>query len=93
MKKEINVILVIVSVFIVMFMMVIEGIIVIIVMLMIVGLLYGMEIMNWVFLIYLLINVMFILIYGKFVDKVGWKLIFIFGILLFIIGLLFCGLF
>lgn len=71
MKKEINVILVIVSVFIVMFMMVIEGIIVIIVMLMIVGLLYGMEIMNWVFLIYLLINVMFILIYGKFVDKVG----------------------
>lgn len=91
MVKEINVKLVMVSVFVVIFMIVIEGIIVFIVMLMIVGLLYGMEIMNWVFLIYLLMNVMLILIYGKFVDKIGCKFVFMIGIIIFILGFLLCG--
>ena len=55
----------------------------------IVGSLHGMEIMNWVFSIYLLTNAMLTPIYGKLADKIGRKPIFIFGTLLFIIGSLF----
>lgn len=62
---------VMVVIYVVMFMSVIEGIIVLIVLLMIVGDLYGVLLMNWVFLIYLLINVMMMLIYGKLIDLVG----------------------
>ncbi len=70
----------------------IEGTIVTTAMPTIVGSLHGMEIMNWVFSIYLLTNAMLTPIYGKLADKVGRKPIFIFGTLLFIIGSLFCGL-
>ena len=92
MKKETNVTLVTVSVFIATFMTAIEGTIVTTAMPTIVGSLHGMEIMNWVFSIYLLTNAMLTPIYGKLADKVGRKPIFIFGTLLFIIGSLFCGL-
>lgn len=40
----------------------------------IVGSLHGMEIMNWVFSIYLLTNAMLTPIYGKLADKVGENL-------------------
>ncbi len=92
MKKETNVTLVTVSIFIATFMTAIEGTIVTTAMPTIVGSLHGMEIMNWVFSIYLLTNAMLTPIYGKLADKVGRKPIFIFGTLLFIIGSLFCGL-
>ena len=92
MKRETNVNLVTISVFIATFMTAIEGTIVTTAMPTIVGSLHGMEIMNWVFSIYLLTNAMLTPIYGKLADKVGRKPIFIFGTLLFIIGSLFCGL-
>ena len=92
MKRETNVKLVTISVFIATFMTAIEGTIVTTAMPTIVGSLHGMEIMNWVFSIYLLTNAMLTPIYGKLADKVGRKPIFIFGTLLFIIGSLFCGL-
>lgn len=92
MKRETNVKLVTISVFIATFMTAIEGTIVTTAMPTIVGSLHGMEIMNWVFSIYLLTNAMLTPIYGKLADKIGRKPIFIFGMLLFIIGSLFCGL-
>lgn len=92
MKRETNVRLVTISVFIATFMTAIEGTIVTTAMPTIVGSLHGMEIMNWVFSIYLLTNAMMTPIYGKLADKIGRKPIFIFGTLLFIIGSLFCGL-
>lgn len=92
MKRETNVKLVTISVFIATFMTAIEGTIVTTAMPTIVGSLHGMEIMNWVFSIYLLTNAMLTPIYGKLADKIGRKPIFIFGTLLFIIGSLFCGL-
>ncbi|MEY8445713.1 MDR family MFS transporter [Enterococcus ratti] len=92
MKRETNVKLVTISVFIATFMTAIEGTIVTTAMPTIVGSLHGVEIMNWVFSIYLLTNAMLTPIYGKLADKFGRKPIFIFGTLLFIIGSLFCGL-
>lgn len=92
MERKTNVTLVTISVFIATFMTAIEGTIVTTAMPTIVGSLHGMEIMNWVFSIYLLTNAMLTPIYGKLADKVGRKPIFIFGTLLFIIGSLFCGL-
>ncbi len=70
MKKETNVALVTVSVFIATFMTAIEGTIVTTAMPTIVGSLHGMEIMNWVSSIYLLTNAMLTPIYGKLADKV-----------------------
>ncbi|MBF8808643.1 MAG: MFS transporter [Enterococcus lacertideformus] len=92
MKRETNVKLVTISVFIATLMTAIEGTIVTTAMPTIVGSLHGMEIMNWVFSIYLLTNAMLTPIYGKLADRVGRKPIFVFGTLLFIIGSLFCGL-
>lgn len=92
MKKKTNVTLVTIGVFIATFMTAIEGTIVTTAMPTIVGSLHGMEIMNWVFSIYLLTNAMLTPIYGKLADKIGRKPIIIFGTLLFIIGSLFCGL-
>ncbi len=74
MKRETNVKLVTISVFIATFMTAIEGTIVTTAMPTIVGSLHGMEIMNWVFSIYLLTNAMLTPIYGKLADKVGENL-------------------
>ena len=90
-KRETNVLIVTISVFVATFMTAIEGTIVTTAMPTIVGSLHGIEIMNWVFSIYLLTNAMFTPIYGKLADKIGRRSIFIFGTLVFIIGSAMCG--
>ncbi|EOT40951.1 MDR family MFS transporter [Enterococcus dispar] len=92
MKKQTNVTLVTVAVFVATFMTAVEGTIVTTAMPTIVGSLHGIEIMNWVFSIYLLTNAMLTPIYGKMADKIGRKPIFILGTILFIIGSALCGL-
>ena len=67
------------------FMTAIEGTIVSTAMPTIVGSLHGMEIMNWVFSIYLLTNAMLTPIY-KLADKIGRKPVFMIGIIIFILG-------
>lgn len=90
-KRETNVLIVTIAVFVATFMTAIEGTIVTTAMPTIVGSLQGIEIMNWVFSIYLLTNAMFTPIYGKLADKIGRRSIFIFGTLVFIIGSAMCG--
>lgn len=91
-KRETNVKVVTLSVFIAIFMTAIEATIVSTAMPTIAGQLRGGEIMSWVFSIYLLTNAMMTPIYGKLVDRIGRKPIFIFGIIVFIIGSSLCGL-
>ena len=90
-KRETNVLIVTIAVFVATFMTAIEGTIVTTAMPTIVGSLHGIEIMNWVFSIYLLTNAMFTPICGKLADKIGRRSIFIFGTLVFIIGSAMCG--
>jgi EmrB/QacA subfamily drug resistance transporter len=85
-KKKTNVFLVTVAVFIATFMTAVEGTIVTTAMPTIIGSLKGMEIMNWVFSIYLLTQAMLTPIYGKLTDTIGRKPVFIVGIVIFIIG-------
>lgn len=92
MKKETNVKVVTIAVFVATFMTAIEGTIVTTAMPTIVGSLHGIEIMNWVFSIYLLTNAMFTPIFGKLSDKIGRRPIFILGTAIFIIGSALCGL-
>ncbi|MBO0453348.1 MULTISPECIES: MDR family MFS transporter [Enterococcus] len=91
MKRKTNVKVVTAGIFIATFMSAIEGTIVTTAMPTIVGSLHGIEIMNWVFSIYLLTNAMITPIYGKLADKIGRKPIFIVGILLFVFGSALCG--
>lgn len=57
----------------------IEGTIITTAMPTIVGSLHGIEIMNWVFSIYLLTSAMLTPIYGKLADTIGRKPIFYLG--------------
>lgn len=91
-KRETNVLIVTIAVFVATFMTAIEGTIVTTAMPTIVGSLHGIEMMNWVFSIYLLTNAMFTPIYGKLADKVGRRPIFIIGTTIFIVGSALCGL-
>lgn len=85
-KRETNVKIITACMFIATFMTAVEGTIVSTAMPTIVGTLKGIEIMNWVFSIYLLTNAMMTPIYGKLADKIGRKPIYLIGILIFIIG-------
>ncbi|EAG2809489.1 MFS transporter, partial [Listeria monocytogenes] len=68
-----NVKLVTIAVFVATFMTAIEGTIITTAMPTIVSSLKGIEIMNWVFSIYLLTSAMLTPIYGKFADNIGRK--------------------
>ena len=91
-KRKTNVLLVTIALFVATFMTAIEGTIVSTAMPTIISNLHGMRLMNWVFSIYLLTNAMMTPIYGKMADRIGRKPIFIFGLVLFVIGSSLCGL-
>lgn len=91
-QKKTNVLLVTIALFVATFMTAIEGTIVSTAMPTIISNLHGMKLMNWVFSIYLLTNAMMTPIYGKMADRIGRKPIFIFGLVLFVIGSSLCGL-
>ncbi|MFD1671202.1 MDR family MFS transporter [Agrilactobacillus yilanensis] len=90
--KQTNVPLTTTAIFIATFMTAIEGTIVSTAMPTIIGSLHGVELMNWVFSIFLLTTAMATPIYGKFADRNGRKPVFVLGLILFIIGSCLCGL-
>lgn len=69
----------------------IEGTIVSTAMPTIVSALNGIELMNWIFSIYLLTSAVTVPIYGKLSDLFGRKKIFIIATVIFIIGSSLCG--
>ncbi|MDR0921926.1 MAG: MFS transporter [Lactobacillales bacterium] len=85
-KRQTNIVVVTVAVFVATFMTAVEGTIVTTAMPTIVGSLKGISIMNWVFSIYLLTQAMMTPIYGKLTDTIGRKPVFIAGIFIFIVG-------
>ena len=91
-RKQTNVIVVTIAIFIATFMTAIEGTIVSTAMPTIVGDLHGINMMNWIFSIYLLTNAMLTPVYGKLADRIGRKPTFIFGLAVFILGSGLCGL-
>lgn len=91
-KKQTNVIIVTIAIFVATFMTAVEGTIVSTAMPTIIGSLEGMSIMNWVFSIYLLTNAIMTPIYGKLSDMIGRKPILVAGLLIFVIGSSLCGL-
>ncbi|KKK34367.1 MFS transporter [Mesobacillus campisalis] len=84
--------LVLAAVMLAMFMGAIEATIVSTAMPAIVGDLGGFSLYSWVFSAYLLMNAVTVLIYGKLSDLFGRKPILIFGIIIFLIGSILCGL-
>jgi len=83
--------LVLASVMLAMFMGAIEGTIISTAMPAIVGELGGFALYSWVFSAYLLMNAVTVLIYGKLSDLFGRKPILTFGIIIFLIGSILCG--
>ena len=90
--KKTNVSIVTLAIFMTTFMTAIEGTIVSTAMPTIVSDLDGLEIMNWVVAIFLLITAVSTPLYGKLADSIGCKPVFLFGIALFVIGSSLCGL-
>ena len=80
------------AIFMTTFMTAIEGTIVSTAMPTIVSDLDGLEIMNWVVSIFLLMTAVSTPLYGKLADSIGRKPVFLFGIALFVIGSSLCGL-
>jgi EmrB/QacA subfamily drug resistance transporter len=83
---------VLVSIMLAMFMGAIEGTIVSTAMPAIVGDLGGFSLYSWVFSAYLLMNAITVLIYGKLSDIFGRKPVILFGITIFLLGSILCGL-
>lgn len=90
--KKTNVPIVTLAIFMTTFMTAIEGTIVSTAMPIIVSDLDGLEIMNWVVSIFLLMTAVSTPLYGKLADSIGRKPVFLFGIALFVIGSSLCGL-
>lgn len=90
--RKTNVPIVTFAIFMTTFMTAIEGTIVSTAMPTIVSDLNGLEIMNWVVSIFLLMTAVSTPIYGKLADSLGRKPVFLFGIALFVIGSSLCGL-
>lgn len=90
--KKTNVPVVTLAIFMTTFMTAIEGTIVSTAMPTIVSDLDGLEIMNWVVSIFLLMTAVSTPLYGKLADSIGRKPVFLFGIALFVIGSSLCGL-
>ncbi|KRL63755.1 MDR family MFS transporter [Lactobacillus psittaci] len=80
------------AIFVTTFMTAVEGTIVSTAMPTIVSDLDGLEIMNWVVSIFLLMTAITTPLYGKLSDRYGRKPIFLFGIFVFVIGSSLCGL-
>ncbi|EMG29258.1 EmrB/QacA family drug resistance transporter [Listeria fleischmannii subsp. fleischmannii LU2006-1] len=80
-----------VAVFVATFMAAIEGTIVSTAIPTIVSQLDGIELMNWIFSIYLLTSAVTVPIYGKLSDLYGRKMIFIVATLIFLVGSTLCG--
>ena len=78
--------------FVATFLTAIEGTIVSTAMPTIVSDLKGIELMNWVFAIYLLTSAVTVPIFGKLSDLYGRKFIFMIGTIIFLIGSALCGL-
>lgn len=85
-KKQTNVGLVTIAVFVATFMSAVEGTIVSTAMPTIVGDLHGVALMNWVFSIFLLTSALATPIYGKLADTVGRKSVFLVGLFIFVLG-------
>lgn len=90
-KRETKRPYVLVTVMLAMFMGAIEGTIISTAMPAIVGELGGFALYSWVFSSYLLMNAVTVLIYGKLSDLFGRKPILTFGIVIFLIGSILCG--
>lgn len=84
--------LVLVALILSMFMAAIEGTIIATAMPNIVADLGGFSLYSWVFSSFLLTQAVTTMIYGKLADLFGRKPIFIFGVIIFLIGSLLCGL-
>ena len=90
--KKTNVSVITLAIFMTTFMAGIEGTIVSTAMPTIVSDLNGLEIMNWVVSIFLLMTAVSTPLYGKLADSIGRKPVFLFGIAIFVIGSSLCGL-
>lgn len=90
--KKTNVSVITLAIFMTTFMAGIEGTIVLTAMPTIVSDLNGLEIMNWVVSIFLLMTAVSTPLYGKLADSIGRKPVFLFGIAIFVIGSSLCGL-
>ncbi|MFT8412415.1 MDR family MFS transporter [Schleiferilactobacillus perolens] len=91
-KKQTNVAITTVAIFVATFMTAVEGTIVSTAMPTIIGNLHGVELMNWVFSIYLLTNAMVTPVYGKLADAIGRKPVLLVGLVIFIGGSCLAGL-
>lgn len=91
MQNKSNTKIVTIAIFLTTFMTAIEGTIVSTAMPTIVSDLNGLEIMNWVVSIFLLMTAVSTPIYGKLADSLGRKPVFLFGIAIFVIGSALCG--
>lgn len=91
MQNRSNTKIVTIAIFLTTFMTAIEGTIVSTAMPTIVSDLNGLEIMNWVVSTFLLMTAVSTPIYGKLADSIGRKPVFLFGIVVFVVGSALCG--